>query len=87
MSNLPQWQWKDARAMLKSSTNMQDPQHFQEILSILNRRNTGIKTKGITKSFRLDEDILTKLTELAKNNKANSEWHKRARYNQYISHN
>ena len=66
MSSLPQWQWKDAATMLKSSTNMQDPQQFQEILSILNRRNTGIKTKGITKSFRLDQNILTKLNEQAK---------------------
>jgi hypothetical protein len=54
--------------MLKSSTNMQAQQHFQEVLSILNGRNTATRTKGITKSFRLDEDTLEKLNEQAKNN-------------------
>ena len=66
---------EDAAAMLKSSTNMQAPQHFQEVLSILDGRNTANKTKGITKSFRLDEDTLRKLNEQAKinNTSLNSE--------------
>jgi hypothetical protein len=68
MSSIPQWQWKDAAAMLESNTNMQAPQHFQEVLSILNSRNMATRTKGITKSFRLDEDILKKLNEQARNN-------------------
>jgi DNA-directed RNA polymerase subunit L len=54
--------------MLKSSTNMQAPQPYQEVLSILNGRKTATRTKGITKSFRLDEDILKKLNEQTKNN-------------------
>ena len=47
---------------------MRAPGHFQEVLLILNGTNTATRTKGITKSFRLDTDIIRKLEQQAKNN-------------------
>jgi hypothetical protein len=46
--------------MLASETN------GQHVLSILNGRNTT--KKSITKSFRIDEDVIRKIEDEAKNN-------------------
>jgi hypothetical protein len=46
--------------MLASETN------GQHVLSILNDRNTT--KKSITKSFRIDEDVIRKIEDEAKNN-------------------
>lgn len=51
-----------------------DRQHyseFQEILSALKSINTK-KTKSITKTFRLDEDMLTKIAQQAETNNTHS---------------
>ncbi len=39
-----------------------------QVLSVLNGRNTGRKTKSVTKSFRVDEDIIQKIDQQARNN-------------------
>lgn len=54
--------------MLRDNVNCQTPSEFQEVLSALNDKNATIKTKGITKSFRLDEDIISKIEQHARNN-------------------
>jgi hypothetical protein len=39
---------------------------FEEILSVLNSNNTP--EKGITKSFRINEDVIRQIAQQAKNN-------------------
>jgi hypothetical protein len=53
--------------MLISETDSQAFNQFQ-VLSTLNVRNTTTKTKSITKSFRLDEDIIRKIDQEARGN-------------------
>jgi predicted HicB family RNase H-like nuclease len=48
--------------MMISHTNSE----FEEILSVLNSNNTP--EKGITKSFRIDEDVIRQIAQQAKNN-------------------
>ena len=54
--------------MLRDNVNCQTSSEFQEVLSALNGRNTAMQTKNITKSFRLDEVIVAKIDEQARNN-------------------
>jgi hypothetical protein len=49
------------------SSSDQDYSEFQRILSAFKAINTK-KIKGVTKSFRLDEEIITKIAQQAENN-------------------
>src|SRR5215831_3635558 len=52
--------------MMMIGTANQRYSEFEKVLSVLS--NNRIKTNSITKSFRLDEDLITKITQEAKNN-------------------
>ena len=52
--------------MMINHTNGRSFGEFEEILSGLNSNNTS--EKGITKSFRIDEDVIRKIGQQAKNN-------------------
>lgn len=54
--------------MLRSSTSSQVQSGFQEALSALNGTYTRMRINSITKSFRLDEDIIKKIDQQARNN-------------------
>lgn len=54
--------------MLRSEINSQSHGEFLEALFALNNKNTSKKIKSKTKSFRIDEDTLTKIDQQAKNN-------------------
>jgi hypothetical protein len=54
--------------MLRGNVNCQNSGEFQDLLSSLSGRNTLMKTRGITKSIRLDEDITRKIDQEARNN-------------------
>jgi hypothetical protein len=54
--------------MLTSETNSQAHGGLQEVLSVLNSGITCKKIKNITKSFRIDEDTITKIDQQARNN-------------------
>ena len=54
--------------MLRSNTSSQVHSGFQEALLALNRTNSSRRTDSITKSFRLDEDIIRKIDQQARNN-------------------
>lgn len=50
-----------------SESNNQSSNQFQ-VLSVLNGRHITRKAKSVTKSFRIDEDIIAKINEQANNN-------------------